>query len=220
MKKIIIIMCFALLLVTMLPNISLFCQEESDNKQIKQFSTGKDKIIFKVLDYETYEPLIGASIYSFNLKKILATTDIDGIAITDKELKGNLEISYIAYDPYCFRLIENSTDSVIVWLQPAQLEYGLEVIDLAQKIESASINAESAAKLDVNKGKIQLLTAVKPSEEQILFAKQHSFVFKIYERDKHYIVTYNQVIIDFLNKKFEKNIEEELREICWRIYQP
>jgi hypothetical protein len=207
------------IIFTFSSNLS-FCQQDNGDKQIIQFATGKDKITFTVLDFETNEPLIGAAIYSFNLKKILANTDIDGVAITEKELKGNLEISYIAYDPHCFRLIENSTDSVIVWLQPAQLDYGYPVIDPTQKTESASINAESAAKLDLNKGKIQLLTTVKPSEEQILFAKQHSFVFKVYERNKHYIVTYNEVIINFLNNKFEKNIEEELREICWRIYQP
>lgn len=60
---------------------SSFCQQNNSDKQIIQLATGNDKIIFTVFDYETNEPLIGAAIYSFNLKKILATTDIDGIAI-------------------------------------------------------------------------------------------------------------------------------------------
>ena len=200
---------------------SSFCQQDIRDNQIIQLATGKDKITFKILDYETKEPLIGAAIYSFNLKKILATTDIDGIAITEKGLKGNLEISYIAYYSYCYRLDDNSIDSVIVRLIPEFGTYFITpVIDTTQKIESPSIKGESDAKLDLNEGKIRLLTRVEPSEEQILFAKNHRFEFKVYEEDKYYREAYNEVVIDFLSKKYERNIEENLREICWRNYQP
>jgi len=200
---------------------SSFCQQDNNDKHIIQLVTGKDKITFKVLDYETKEPLIGAAIYSFNLKKILATTDIDGIAITEKGLKGNLEISYIAYYSYCFRLDDNSIDSVIVRLIPEFGTYFITpVIDTTQKIESPSIKGENDAKLDLNEGKIRLLTTVEPSEEQILFSKNHRFEFKVYEGDKYYREAYNEVVIDFMSKKYERNIEENLREICWRNYQP
>jgi hypothetical protein len=213
-----------LYLLTILFVIALFsvpsiCQPDKSDIQLIQLATGKDKITYTVFDYETNEPLIGAAIYSFNLKKILATTNIDGVAITEKELKGNLEISYIAYYPYCFRLFENNIDSVIVWLKPEPLHFGFEVIDTTQRIESPSIKAESDAKLELNEGKTQLLATIEPSEEQILFAKNHSFEFKVYEGNKYYREAYNEVVIDFLNNKFEKNIEEELREICWRNYQ-
>ena len=53
-----------------------------------------------------------------------------------------------------------------------------------------------------------------------MFAENHSFEFKVFEGNKYYRETYNQVVIEYLNNKFEKNIEEELREICWRNYQP
>jgi hypothetical protein len=200
---------------------SSFCQQDNCIERITQFSTGKDKITFYILDCETNEPLIGAAVYSFNLKKILGMTDIDGIVITEKELKGNLEISYIAYYSDCFRLDDNSIDSIIVRLIPQSGTYFITpVIDTTQKIESSSTKGENDAKLDLNEGKIHLLTRVETSEEQILFAKNHSFEFKVDERDNYYREAYNEVMIDFLNKKFEKNIEEELREICWRIYQP
>ena len=209
-----------ILFVIILFSVPSICQPDNSDIQIIQLATGKDKITFTVFDYETNEPLVGVAIYSFNLKKILATTDIDGAAITEKELKGNLEISYIAYYPYCFRLFENNIDSVIVWLKPEPLHFGFEIIDTTKRIESPSIKAESDAKLDLNEDKIHLLTTDQPSKEQILFAKNHSFEFKVYEGNKYYREAYNEVVIEYLNKKFEKNIEEDLREICWRNYQP
>ncbi len=109
MKKLYLL---TILFVIVLFSVPSICQQDKSDKQIIQLATGKDKITFTVLDYETNEPLIGAAIYSFNLKKILATTDIDGVAITEKELKGNLEVSYIAYYSECFRLYENSIDSI------------------------------------------------------------------------------------------------------------
>ncbi len=221
MKKIKIIICLTIFYVTTLFNTSLVCQKKSDDKQIMQFSTRKDKITFTVFDYETSEPLIGAKIYSFEQNKILATTDIDGIAITKKELRGNLEVSYIAYYSYCFRIDDSSIDSVVIRLIPKSGTYFITpVIDTIQKIESPSIKGENNAKLDIKEGKIQLLTRVETSKEQILFAKNHSFEFKVYEGDNYYRESYNEVVIDFLNKKYERNIEEDLREICWRNYQP
>lgn len=208
------------LFVIVLFKNSFYCQHDNSDIQIIQLVTGKDKIIFKVLDYETNEPLIGAAIYSFDINKILETTDIDGVIIAEKELKGNLEISYIAYYPYCFKLFDNSIDSVVVWLKPEPLHYGLEVIDTTKRIESPSIKAESEAKLDLTEGKIQLLSTFELLKEQILFAKNHSFEFKVYDGNKYYIEAYNEVVIDFLNKKYKRNIEEDLREICWRNYQP
>lgn len=89
-----------------------------------------------------------------------------------------------------------------------------------KKIESPSIKGKNDAKLDLNEGKIQLLTTVETSEEQILFTKNHRFEFKVYKGGKYYRDAYNEVVIDFLNKKYERNIEENLREICWRNYQP
>lgn len=202
-------------------NNFLLCQKNNCIGNISQFSSGKNQITFYILDCETNAPLIGAAIYSFNLKKILGTTDIDGIVITEKELKGNLEISYIAYYSDCFRLDVNSIDSVIVRLIPQSGTYFITpVIDTTQKIESPSTKGENDAKLDLNEGKIQLLTRVESSEEQILFAENHSFEFKVDEGDNYYREAYNEVVIDFLNNKYERNIEEDLREICWRNYQP
>lgn len=199
---------------------SSFCQQDNGDKQIIQFETRKAKITFTVFDFETKEPLIGAEIYSFNLKKILANTDIDGVAITEKELKGNLEISYIGYYPYCFKLLNENIDSVIVQLKSIPPPPDIYVVDTTQKADSSFFYGENDARLDLEEGKIQLFTDKAPTEEQNTYAEKHDFKFEIWAGNNYYREAYNEVVIDFLNKKFEKNIEEELREICWRIYQP
>lgn len=199
---------------------SSFCQQDIDDKQVSQFSTGKDKITFIVLDYDTDEPLIGAEIYSFQQQKILATTDIDGIAITEKVLKGNLEVSYIGYYPECFKLNNDSIDSIKLWLKQAPLNFGDGIVNLDTNTVSPIEKGESDAKEDIIESKIQLLTGSDPAEEQLLYAENHNFEFKLWEGNKSYRAAYNEVVIAFLNKKFDINIEEELRRICWRNYQP
>lgn len=211
---------FKLLIVLILFISSSFCQQYNIDKQVIQLTTGKDKITFNIRDLDTDEPLIGAEIYSFNLKKMLATTDIDGVAITEKELKGNLEISYIGYYPYCFKLLNENIDSVIVQLKSIPPPPDIYVVDTTQKVDSSFFYGENDARLDLEEGKIQLFTDKAPTEEQNTYAEKHDFKFEIWAGNNYYREAYNEVVIDFLNKKFEKNIEEELREICWRIYQP
>lgn len=220
MKKVKIIIGLTLLLITILFNNSVFCQEERADKQIRQFSTGKDKITFTIHDEENNEPLIGAEIYSFEQEKILATTDINGIAVTEKGLKENLEISYIGYFSLCFKLDDNNIDSVMLWLKPEPIYFWDGVVDFDTSKVSPIKKGKSDAKKDLVENKIQLLTNTDPTEEQLYFAKSHDFEFNIWAGDKHYREAYNEVVIEFLNKKFEENIAEELKRICWRNYQP
>ena len=212
MKMIIVLLVFL--------NIPFFCQHDNDHKQMSQFSTGKDKITFIVLDYDTDEPLIGAEIYSFNLKKFLATTDIDGIAITHKGLDGNIEVSYIAYYPICFKLDDKSIDSVLLWMKPEPLNLGDGVVLLDTNSVSPSEKGKIDAEQDLIQNKIQLLTKHEPTAEQSSFAKAHNFEFIVWQGNESYREIYNEIVMDFLHSKFDKNIEEELRAICWRIYQP
>jgi len=121
---------FTILIVLTLFDSLLFCQQDNCFEHINQFSTGKDKLTFTVFDYETKEPLIGAAIYSFDLKKILASTDIYGVARTDKGLEGNLEVSYIAYYSICFTLEDTSIDSVLLRMEPEFLNFGDGVVML------------------------------------------------------------------------------------------
>ena len=76
-----------ILFVIVLFSVPSICQPDSGDEQIIQLATGNDKITFTVFSHETNEPLVGATIYSFNLKKILVTTDMGGVATLEKELR-------------------------------------------------------------------------------------------------------------------------------------
>ena len=199
---------------------SSFCQQDINDKRIIQLATGKDKMTFVVLDYQNDEPLIGAAIYSFSQKKILATTNLYGIAITDKEQDGNIEVSYIAYYSVCFKLDNKHVDSVLIWMNPEPLNFGDGVVSLDTNNISPSEKGRINAEQDLVQNKIQLLTKNEPTTEQSLFAKNHNFEFIVWMGNESYREVYNEIVIDFLNNKFDINIEEELRAICWRNYQP
>jgi hypothetical protein len=199
---------------------SSFCQHNNCNENINQYATGRDRITFYIFDCETNETLIGAMIYSFNKDKILGTTDLDGIIITDKGLIGNLELSYIGYYSICFQINNTNIDSISLWMKQMPLNYGPGIVDLDTNTISQSKQGEFDAQKDLIDGNIQLLMKSEPTEEQLLFAASHNFEFIVFEGNKSFREAYNEVVIDFLNKKFEKNIEDELRKICCRIYQP
>lgn len=199
---------------------STYSQIDNCITNINQFTNGKDQITFYVTDCETNEPLIGAAIYSFNLKKILGMTDIDGVAITEKKIEGNLEISYIGYYEFCFKLINENIDSVFVGLKFVPPPPDLYVVDTTKRSESPALKGELDAKFDLEKGIVQLFTINKPTEEQIDYADKHWFTFKLLKENRYYRDSYNELVIEYLNKKFEMNIEEELKAICWRNYQP
>ena len=115
------------------------------------------------------------------------------------------------------KLFDNNIDSVLVWLKPTPPPPDIYVVDTTQKVDSSFFYGEKDAQLDLEEGNIQLLTDKGPTEEQNTYAEKHDFKFEIWAGNNYYREAYNEVVIDFLNKKFEKNIEEELREICWRI---
>ena len=212
---------FIILLVLILISNSLFCQQDNCIDHIKQFSTGKAKITYYTFDCETNEPLIGVTIYSFDKDSVLATSDIDGISITDKELEGNLEVSYVGYYPMCFKLFDFSIDSVILCLCQDIINRCLYVEDKNGKFAFDSLiqKANDDAKSNLLDYDIKLLTKTLPSEEQISFAKSYSFNFELWEGPSYYREKYNGVVIDYLSEKFKINIEEELRKICWRNHQ-
>jgi hypothetical protein len=196
-----------------------FCQDHYGTERVIQFSNGENKITFYIVDYEIDVPLIGAEIRSINLNKTLATTDIDGIAKIEKGLEGNLEVSYIGYDFICFKLNDNTIDSIIVRLK-LDINIGCGFVIDTFNIDSLLQIVKHNVQFDLNNGDIHLFTLMAPSEEHQFFAKDHLFVFEIWEgKNLIYKESYNNIILDYLSKKFDKNIEEELRKICWRNHQ-
>jgi hypothetical protein len=194
------------------------CQDQYGAERVIQFSNGENNITFYIVDYETDEPLIGAEINSINRNETLAKTDIYGIATIEKGLEGNLEVSYVGYDFICFKLNDKSIDSIVVRLK-LDINIGCGFLDTFN-YDSLFQAAKNNAQFDLNNDEFTLYTLIVPSEEQQLFAQNHSFMFEIWEgKNLSYKESYNKIILDYLSKKFDKNIEEELRKICWRNHQ-
>lgn len=208
---------FMILIALVLFISSSFCQQDIRDKQIIQVATGKDKITFTVFDYETNEPLIGAAIYSFNLKKILATTDIDGFATIAKGIMGIIEVSANNYRNVCFELESENIDSIVIRLK-FRLDHIMSSSYPTLSDDSLKKLAEFDANNDITKGEVFLYFSNGLTEEQLMYSKNHSFTFKEWRKGGYsdYKPYYNEVVLNYLSEKFKTDIREELRYICWR----
>ena len=209
------ILSFLIIILYLFNNLSL-CQLDTERGQVVKFSVGRDDIALKVVDYENDKSIRYATVYSLELEKTLAVTDINGIAIVGKGIKGTIKISTFGYSGVCFKLNSESIDSIVV-----RLKYR---IDLLMSSTYPALNddslknlAEIDANSDLNEGEIFLYFSAELTEDQIVYSKNHSFVFREwksgYSPYKHF---YNEIVINYLSDKFGTDISRELREICWR----
>lgn len=196
---------------------SSFCQQDNDDKQVVQFSTGNDRITFSVFSREFNKPLAGAQIYSINLKTILATTDIDGIAKLEKGVRETIEVSANNYSSVCFKLDSEIIDSIVVHLK-FRLDHIMGSSYPTLSDDSLRCIAEFDANNDINGGELFLYYSTQLTEEQIIFSKNHSFKFNEWKRGGYsdYMLYYNEVILNYLSEKFKMDIRQALSEICWR----
>lgn len=184
--------------------------------QVIQSIKGNDLISIKILDFETDEPIIGAVVYSLTSGDTLAITDIDGNASFNQGIKGIIEIIYVGYDPLCFKLNNDEIDNITARI--------IENVDIGFKFYSYDRDslwkaAEYDADADLRSGIIRIIFNKEPSSEQMAFAENHSFNFYIDEKQNpDYYLSYNEVVLDYLSKKFNTDIREELKAICWRNY--
>ena len=185
--------------------------------QVTQEITGKDFISINILDYETNEPIIGAVVSSLPSGDTLAVSDLYGHASFTKGIKGTIEISYVGYDPLCFKLENDKIDKIT-----ARIIFNIIVGDFdiyPYDRDSLWRAAEKDAELDLEKGIVKIIYNQDPSEEQLDFAKNHAFSFSI---DQYivpdYFMFYNKVVLEYLSKKFNTDITEELKMRCWRNY--
>jgi hypothetical protein len=203
---------FILLLVFVFS--SLISSQNKD--QVIQSVEGTDLISIKILDFETDQPIIGAIVYSLTSDDTLATTDIEGKASFNKGIKGNIEIIYVGYDPLCFKInndeIDNITARIIL-----NVNIGCEFY--TYDVDSLWRAAENDAELDLTNGIIRIIFNREPTSVQKTFAENHSFNFYIDEdQNPEYFLSYNEVVLDYLSKKFNTDIRKDLRAICWRNY--
>ena len=195
-------------------NVTLFCQPEFGDKQIIQSTIGQDKITVQVLDFRTDDPLIGAIIYSRDLKDTLSSTDVYGKASFEKYISRNFQVSYVGYEYLCFR-INDDTDNIIVKLK-IYISRNLGLLVYSPEVDSLEKAGSSDAEDDLDEDIIQLFYDTAPTEEQIAFTQKYEFKFTDGKNKRiDYRDSYNEVVLDFLSDKYNLNIRKELRDICW-----
>ena len=201
-------------------NLTAKSETKSDIKnnddQIIQLSTGKDKLIFNVVDSDDGEPLISAKIYSFNKKDNIAYTDINGNAEIEKGIPGSFEVSFIGYKSACFKIQDETIDSISVKLK-IEVHLTDDYMVYNAEYDSACKSAKELAKYETKKGNVYLYYKNEPSDEQQDFAKGHSFYFKPWKgKFDEAMEIFNTEVINYLSEKFKADIWQELRAICWR----
>jgi hypothetical protein len=206
---------FIVLIVLILFNNSSFCQQDIDDKQVIQYSSGRADLVFKVMDFETGSLITYAEIYSFDAETILATTEIYGIATLPKGVRGVrgvLEVSANNYRNVCFKLESENIDSIVIRLKfrfDHIMSSGYPILsdDSLKKL------AEFDANNDIIKGEVFLYFSNELTEEQLMYSKNHSFTFKEWRRGGYsdYKPYYNEVVLNYLSEKFKTDIREELR---------
>ena len=196
-------------------SINSIAQNDYNGEQLIQTSNGQNEITFEILDFDSNEPLIGASIFSKELNKVLEQTNVEGKTKVNKLVSNNIRIDYIGYNSYCFKIKDNSIDHIIVRLILSDLDYGTPVVD--KKLEKIFPHKSLQAIKDIDSGIVKLYCYSIPTEEQLEFAKQFCFNFIIDNKkssaDKF---NYNEEVLNYLDKKYNIQIRTKLSEICWR----
>jgi hypothetical protein len=184
--------------------------------QVTQLSKGSDVVSIKIIDFDTNEPIIGAVVFSILSKDTLTTTDIEGNGSFRKGVSGNLEILYVGYDPLCFNLNSPDVDYIVARIK-LNVDIGFKFY--TYNVDSLFKAAKKDAEADLKLGIVRILDNGSLSKEQNTYAKNHSFVFyKMENKNEDYLLSYNEIVLDYLSTKFGTDIREELRAICWRNY--
>ena len=170
-----------ILFVIVLFSVPSICQPDSGDVQIIQLATGNDKITFSVFSHEFNEPIVGATIYSFNLKKNLITTDIGGCATLVKGITGIIEVSADNYRSVCFKLDSANIDTMVVRLK-FRLDHIMSSSYPTISDDSLRKMAEFDANNDINEGEVFLYFSTELTVEQLMFSKNHSFTFNEWRR--------------------------------------
>ncbi len=197
-----------------------FPQSKYSDNQIIQYSNGDSLLLFKIIDFDTDEPLIGVSIYSTTDKTKIGETDINGLFTCNKSLDNRLRFSYTGYEGVCFKLIDSTISEIIVRMKNYSVhDCDLIVTEAEDKFHQDNLDeveAISDANKDIENNILQLFYRDELTEEQLEFANNYGFKF-VDGKDKtwQYTYGYNRVVLYFLSNQHQIIIENRLKDICW-----
>ena len=201
-------------------SIYSFPQSKYSDNQIIQYSNGDSLLLFKIIDFDTDEPLIGVSIYSTTDKTKIGETDINGLFTCNKSLDNRFRFSYTGYEGICFKLIDSTINEIKVRMKNYSVP-GCDLIvteaeDKFHQDNLDEVEAISDANKDIENNILQLFYRDELTEEQLEFASNYGFRF-VDGKDKtrQYTYGYNRVVLYFLSNKHQIIIENRLKDICW-----
>jgi hypothetical protein len=209
-----------LLLVISFFHFYSFSQSKYGDQQIIESSNGDSLLSFRVIDFDTAEPLIGVSIYSVINKTKIGETDINGLFACNKIFENRFRFSYVGYEGICCKIIDSTTSNIIVRMisntSPICIFNIIEQGYHSDNIDSDLKNGALDANNDIEHNTLQLFYREELTEEQLEFANNYGFKF-VDGKDKtrEYTFSYNRVILIFLSNKHQIIIEHRLRNICW-----
>ena len=184
-----------------------------DSDQLSKLFVKGNKILLKVIDIDTAEPLIGANIIVSYNKADNTSTDIDGLAYISKGTIGNITVSYIGYTSVNFELNNRSIENILVKMKPE---------DFSGMYHYLFSKDKNDAKRDISKGIIQIYEDINDSTEVIKNNLSKKYGFKYTYPDLNIMILdvdgYNQEVINYLEKRNGSNWYERFNsELTARI---
>lgn len=186
-----------------------------NNEQLSKVSVKKNKILLKVIDIDTAEPLIGANIIITNNKAGNTSTDVDGLAYISKGTIGHITVSYIGFSSANFELDNRPIENILVKMKPE--DYSGMSHYLFSKDKNDAIR-------DISKGIIQIYEDINDSTEVIKNNLSKKYGFKYTYPDLNIMILdvdgYNQEVINYLENRngsnwydrFKSELEAKIRE--------
>jgi len=169
----------------------------------------------KVIDSETSEPLIGATIDVLESKE-QTFTDIEGnFQLTITPDKNIIRVSFLSYKSFCTFLIDTLRNDLVIKLKPEPVWMGPPEI-LNYDVDSLLIKGKSDAEKDIQNSVYKLLQKYPITEVQDYYCKQYSFSFSVDTVNyREYKTAYNEIVLKNLSAKYGNKVLEILKSIDW-----
>jgi len=175
----------------------------------------KFKINGKVIDSETSEPLIGASISVLESSE-KSSTDIEGnFQLLIAPNKNIIKVSYLSYNSSCTFVRDTLPNNLIIKLKskPVWMS-GPEIFNYNK--DSLSTKGGLDAEKDIQNNIFKLIQKYPITEVQEYYSKQYSFYFFVDTINyREYRIAYNEIVLNNLSAKKDNKLLEILKSIDW-----
>jgi len=175
----------------------------------------KFKINGKVIDSETSEPLVGASISVLESSE-KTSTDIEGnFQLLIAPNKNIIKVSYLSYNSSCTFVRDTLPNNLVIKLKSKPVWMtGPEIFNYNK--DSLSTKGGLDAEKDIQNNIFKLIQKYPITEVQEYYSKQYSFYFFVDTINyREYRMAYNEIVLKNLSAKNDNKLLEILKSIDW-----